>query len=1007
MIPLHVRSHYSLLRGASSVDALVARARSLGLSALALTDFDGIYGAVPFWHAAKAAGLTPLIGADVNGLTLITRSYEGWGNLCALLSRKHLGSQVQRALSKVVQDGSGVQSPETVEPTLDIGPPDDIGLWTQDFSLFEGLHVIASDLGIARSLRGKVDRLWLEFVRPGRSATYERDVLQSGFPLVASSDVHFATPAEFRTHRVLSAIRENTVLPRLGPTCDPGHHLRELRPLFSDALHAPANNERIAADAAWSFLPSTPVFPRHGAPAGTLRLLCEAGVARRYPNGAPAETAERLARELDVIARLGFEDYFLVVRDIVDYARSRGAPVAGRGSGASSLVAYVLGLTNVCPLRYGLQFERFLHEGRTDWPDLDLDFCWRTRDDVINHVFERFGRERVAMVSSHLTLQARGAFREAAKAHGLSDAQVAAVRNALPVDREETVEALPAGFRSRLPVEPVRFDAILADARRILGAPSHLSVHPGGVVITPGPVERHAALQRAEKGVVITQPDKDGVEALGLVKIDLLGNRAVSTIRETVEAVASLDGYRLDPEAVPDEDPATADLLASGRTIGVNQLESPAMRHLLRQMRPRGIADVMQALALIRPGAAGDGMKDAFVRRRRGLEEWSVDPRLRETLGATHGVMLYEDDLMLVAAALADLPLAEGDRFRRRLQKAGPEEREEIGREFLGRCTMAGTPGETARGLWRQMAKFQGYAFCMSHAASYAQLAVATAWLRAHHPQAFWAAALNNNQGMYEKRVYLAEAGRGGVRAQLPCVNASGREFTMEGGGLRIGLGSVAGLSSGTIDAILAERPFASLREFETLAGASHPETRALIRCGAFDFLGRPRPELLLELNATRRASKPGSLEIPRLPDIPDREKRRWEFEVLGMSPGMHLMEFLREGRDLSRTIASARLPGLAGRLVRVAGVLDALRVTGSAAGGSMEFLTLEDEAGVFEVTVFPEAYRRFAALVRGPGPYIVTGRVEDHLGAISVTADRIDRAPEAEARPQPATEWV
>jgi DNA-directed DNA polymerase III PolC len=981
MIPLCVRSHYSLLRGASPVDALVARAKALGLPALALTDVDGIYGATVFWQAAKAAGLAPLIGAQVGGFTLITRNREGWGNLCALLSRKHLGLDVQRP-------ASNVQSP----PKSDgLWTSDDVGPWTQDFGLFEGLHVIASDIEVAKRLRGKVDHLWLEFVRPARSATYERDVLQSGLPLVASSDVHFATPAEFRTHRVLAAIRENTVLQRLGPTCDPGHHLRDLRALFADVPQALANNERIAADAAWPFLPAPAVFPEHGAPEGTLRALCRAGLVRRYPGGRPPGAEERLDRELDVIRRLGFEDYFLVVRDIVDYARARGAPVAGRGSGASSLVAYVLGLTNVCPLRYGLQFERFLHEGRTDWPDLDLDFCWRTRDDVINHVFERFGHERVAMVSSHLTLQARGAFREAAKAHGLSDAQVAAVRSALPVDREETVDRLPAGLQSRLPVDPGRFDAILSDARRILGSPSHLSVHPGGVVITPGPIDRHAAVQRAEKGVIITQPDKDGVEALGLVKIDLLGNRAVSTIREAIEVVGSLDGYRLDPEAIPDGDPETVELLESGRTIGVNQLESPAMRHLLAQVRPRGLSDVMQALALIRPGAAGEGMKDAFVRRRREIEAWSVDPLLWETLGKAHGVLLYEDDLMIVASALTGMTLAEGDRFRRRLQKGDPAAREAAGREFLARCAEAGTAAATARELWRQMAKFQGYAFCMSHAASYAQLAIASAWLRAHHPQAFWVAAMNNNQGMYEKRVYVEEARRAGVRTELPCVNASGREFTADGAGLRIGLDSVAGLSAGTIASILAERPFGSLREFAARAGAAQPETRALIRCGAFDFLGRARAELLLEMNATKRASKPGSLAIPRMAEVAEREKRRWEFEVLGMSPAMHLMEFLRAGRNLEGTVPSTRLGELAGRRVRVAGVLDALRVTGAASGGAMEFLTLEDEEGVFEVTVFPSVYRRFAASVRGPGPYVVTGKVEDHLGAVSVTAERID----------------
>ena len=959
MIPLHVRSYYSLLRGGSPVGALVARARELRLPALALTDTDGIYGAIPFWRAAKAAGITPLIGAEVAGLTLITRNRTGWSNLCAILSRRHLG-----------------------EP------------W--DIAAFqEGLHVIAGDLALARSLVGKVDRLWLEFVRPARSATAERDILTSDLPLVASSDAHVATPAEFRTHRVLSAIRENTVLPQLGPTCDPGHHLRDLRALFADHPEALANNERIAADSAWTFLPAPTVFPRHGAPPGTLGALCETGLARRYGPVPPAGARERLDRELGVIRRLGFEDYFLVVRDIVDYARSRGAPVAGRGSGASSLAAYVLGLTNVCPLRYGLQFERFLHEGRTDWPDLDLDFCWRTRDDVINHVFERFGRERVAMVSSHLTFQARGAFREAARAHGLSDPQIAALRGALPVDREETVGPLPPRLRGRLPVDPARFEAILADARRILGAPSHLSVHPGGVVLTPGPIDRHVAVQRAEKGVVISQLDKDGVEAIGLVKIDLLGNRAVSTIQETVNLVAALDGYRLDPEAVPDGDPAAGELLRSARTIGVNQLESPAMRHLLRMMRPRGIADVMQALALIRPGAAGEGMKEAFIRRRRGLERWSVPATLAETLGPTHGVMVYEDDIMLVAAALTGTPFAEGDRFRKRLQKAEPAEREALGREFLARCRAAGTTEEAARDLWRQMAKFTGYAFCMSHAASYAQLAVATAWLKTHHPVAFWTAALNNNQGMYEKRVYVEEARRGGVRTLLPCVNASGREFAAEGGAIRIGLGSVAGLSSAAIGSVLAARPFASFQDFLRRAEMSLPEAKALVLGGALDFLGRTRPELLLELTASRGGAKPGSLEIPRIPDFDEREKRLREFEVLGMSPGIHLMELLRPGLDLSGMISSAELEAHAGRRVRIAGVLDAQRVADSASGASMEFLTLEDEAGVFEVTVFPAVYRRFAMAVRGVGPFIVSGMAEDHLGAVTLRAERIERASE------------
>ncbi|MBI4564948.1 MAG: DNA polymerase III subunit alpha [Planctomycetes bacterium] len=988
MIPLHVRSHYSFLDGASSVEALVARAKELRLPALALTDRDGTYGAVRFWRAAKAAGLTPLIGAEVGGVTLLTRGRKGWSNLCTILSRKHLGQPYDMA------------------------------------ELQEGLHVIAGDLATARALRGRIDQLWLEWVRPGRSATGERDRLESGFPLVASSDVHFARPEDFRAHRVLSAIRENVVLPQLAPTCDPGNHLRDLRPLFADVPEALANAERIAADCAWEFLPAPVTFPSYDAPdpqgdremredreigAGddgvakrssprlpgspdphhVLRSLCGAGMFRRYGDP-PPEAWERLERELAVIRKLGFTEYFLVVHDIVRAARMRRAPIAGRGSGASSLVAYVLGITNVCPLRYGLQFERFLHEGRTDWPDLDLDFCWRTRDEVIDHVFHRFGAERVAMVSTHIALRERGAFREAAKAHGFSEDQIRAIRRALPVELEESLGGIPDRWRRRCPVDPDRVNTVLEDARRIAGAPSHVSVHCGGVVIARGPIERITPLQRAEKGVVISQFDKDGVEAIGLVKIDLLGNRAVSTIQAATDLVARLDGYPLDVEAIPDGDLDTVRLLREGRTIGVNQMESPAMRHLLRQARPGGIEGVMQALALIRPGAAGEGMKDAFVRRVQGLESWSVDSRLENVLGDSFGVMLYEDDAMLVAAALAGWTLAEGERFRKRLRKE--PEGEALRKEFLGACAAAGTPAETARNLWAQMAKFTGYTFCKSHAASYAQLAYAATWLKAHHPAAFWVAALNNNQGMYEKRVYVEEARRDGMRTLLPCVNRSEREFAAEGNEIRIGLGLVAGLSANASDSILAARPFESLQDFLRRAEIDFPEAKALVKCGAFDFLGRPRPELLLDLTATRklvRSGTSGRLKLPKIPDVDEPTKRRWEFEILGMCPSEHLMKALWPGLGLEHVTNSSELPRCTGQQVRVAGVLDALRME-TTRSGPMQFLTLEDEEGVFEVTVFPAAYRRCAEVVRGAGPYLVTGRVEDRYGAVAVNAERV-----------------
>jgi DNA-directed DNA polymerase III PolC len=971
MIPLRVRSNYSLCAGGSSIESLVAAAKALGFRALALTDVDGLYGADKFFATAKAAGLTPLIGAQTGKLTLLTRSREGYANLCAILSRRHLGR------------------------------PCDVAEFQKD------LHFITEDPATAASLQGRVDRLWMELVRPGRSVTHEITVLESaramGLPLVASLDVRFATPADARALEVLTAIHGTTALDRIEPVP------RENYLRHADFSDIDDRSDEVAADAAWDFLPAPVVFPSwEGAgahAAARLRGLCEAGLERRY-QPVPREARDRLERELSVITKLGFSEYFLVVHEIVRAAREKGAPLAGRGSGASSLAAYVLGITNVCPLRYKLQFERFLHEGRADYPDLDLDFCWRTRDSIIDYAFERFGRDRVAMVSSHVTFQMRGAFREAARVHGLSDEQIARVRRAVPIEFEAGTGGLPERWLNRLPIDADRFRAIVTDARRILNYPHHLSVHPGGIVIGKGPMERHAPLQMAEKGVVVTQFDKDGVEAVGLVKIDLLGNRAVSTVRAACDLLGGLD-----PERIPDHDAQTVELLRAGRTIGVNQMESPAMRHLLLQMRPNGVADVMKSLALIRPGAASVGGKDNFIKRHRGIETWTVHPKLAPALGETYGVMLYEDDAMLVAAALAGLPLADGDRFRKRIQKVRTDEqRLALSREFLALCAAAGTPADLAKELWVQMAKFNDYSFCMSHAASYAQLAYAAAWLRTHHPLEFWVAALNNNQGMYEKRVYVEEARRGGIRTLLPDVNRSGVEFSAEGGAIRTGLGSVTGLERRAIESILEKRPFDSLFDFVCrVEGASQPSVKSLIFCGALDFLARPRPEMALELQAVWRRRKP--VKPPRTRDLDERERSLAEYGILGLSPGPHLLELLWPGhrslvkdpgdaghggggphRSEKDLLDSRAIPARTGKPIRLAGVLDALRLADTNRGETMEFVSLEDEHGVFECTLFPQVYRRFAAVARDAGPYVVDGVVDDHYGSRTITASRIER---------------
>ncbi|HUT59300.1 MAG TPA: PHP domain-containing protein [Phycisphaerae bacterium] len=1086
IVPLHVRSGYSLTRGTAMPGRLVELAASMGYARLAMTDVNNLCGATVFHKAAEAAGLGPIIGAELsqcgtgNGgqgfdrlppssppyVVALVASDVGYENLCRLITRRHVpeideGATHKQSEAKLVGGeepggrGSGGHSPPYVEsgdgqgdsrggapafaettadkpvpprsqrdvqevagqspymlgghspPYVESGgghsPP---YLPSDAAELQDGLHFIVEDAGLARAMidaRLSRDRLWLG-VDPATQSHRRLGLLADSarklnLPLVATGKALLAEPGDYELARLLTAIRLGAVYDALPADALPHQqpHLRppqRLRQELADMPQAVRNNQRLAEMCGgFRLLPRRPVFPRYPCPksadpAAYLRVLCRRGLRRRYGR-CPSEGAEaRLSRELGPIERMGFAEYFLLIREIVRYARSRNTPVAGRGSGAGSIVAYALGITNVCPIRYDIPFERFLHEGREDFPDLDIDFCWRTRDDVIDYVFRRWGESRVAMVCTHNTFQERSAIREAAKAFGFSEEQIS---------NAEAMEADP------------RLARIAALARRLVGLPHLLSVHPGGIVMGRKPIDRYAPIQRAAKGVTITQYDKDGVEDIGLVKLDLLGNRNLSTVRAACDLTAEHTGRRVNIEAVPENDAATIRLLCDADSVGCNQLESPAMRNLLRMMQPAGTDDVMQALALIRPGAASIGMKETFIRRRRSLEavptgQAQVDALLR----CTHGVMMYEDDVMMVAAALTGGTLSQADRFRKAIQKCTSDaERLELSRRFLARCRENGVDLDYAKGLWVQMAKFNAYSFCRAHAASYAAIAYAGAYLKTHHPLEFWTAALNNNQGMYHPRVYVECAKRDGIAFQLPDVNRSGEEFTIDDGAIRVGLNFVAGLGPVTIERILRSRrdgPFDGLSEFLMRTGTPTEEARSLVLCGAFDWTGRTRPTLMMELNlfgkigprcaTSQRGLLPAVPIIPNIPgDYDDGRKYLDERAVLGISVREHPMAFHRARRsELPEMVdADSRdLPRCIGRTVRLAGVIEAQRRTSTQRGGQMLFLTMDDEFGLFEVTVFPGALGRNRTRLTHYGPYLVTGTVEEQYGAITVSAGKI-----------------
>ncbi len=1047
-VPLIVRSAHSLGLGTASPDTLVRRANAAGLDALALTDRNNLYGAIAFLRAAAEAGIRPVLGAEVTpragapqipgedgargimrgparvhgSVVLLVREAAGYSSLCRILTARHLAD------------------------TFDL--PERVG------DHVEGLEVLARDPAALERLRERVprERLHAAVVRCASDLAAEA-LLRStarrlGVDLVGTIDGFLGDAGDRPTHRLLAAVRENELITRLDPDllAPEGAHLAgpaETFRLFADDPALLAASRRLALGCSFGAadLPAPgSLFPKLPLPDGEsaydrLYRMTQDGLRRRYGR-VTREVARRLATELEQIDTMGFTDYFVVVGDIVAAARARGIPTVGRGSGASSIVSYLLGITNVDPIRYRLTFERFLHRLRRDLPDLDIDLCWRRRDEVIRHVYDTYGSDRVAMISTQNHYQARGAFREAAKAFGLAPDAADRIARAIPSfsDGPLGCAILSTPLGRTLDLEEPPLPELIATADHLIGLPHTLGIHCGGIVIGPGPLDRWVPLEMATKGIVVTQYEMNAIEAIGLVKIDLLGNRAISTIAETIEGIRASGEAEPDLAAIPDPDPSTSELLEQGATLGCFQIESPGMRNLLRMLRTRDLEGTINALSLIRPDPAGSGMKERFVRRERGLEpDRFLHPSLAPLLASTHGILLYEEDVICVAAAIGGFDRAVGDLLRRAIASASrvaadPSlgERPSTGRATTGAdpwrdLTMRGLENrfiacavrnqidsDVARQVWEELARFGSYAFCKAHASGYGVLAYITTYLKAHHPGPFYAALLNNHQGMYPLRVHVEEARRRGVAFAAPCVHRSELGWTWDGCALRCGLAQVRGLSDCTRAAILSERArgaFADVEEFLARTRASLPEAEALILCGALDDVGPgPRPARLWRLHCRTRKGPDRGEEVSMRLALPpreesgawreyDRETRvRHELETLEIAITAHPVEVIRE--RLAREGALPIAPPAA-RLVRegagsVLGLLAAARRVRTKRGESMLFLTLEDESGLAECTLFPPVYARFGTIVRGGWLLHATGTVEAPFGAPTLTVDRL-----------------
>lgn len=982
---IHLTAHsaFSLHEGLMTPADLVQAAQAHGMPAIGLTDHNLLTGAIEFFTACKQNGVQPVVGMEVDlgraPLNLLATSLEGWSNLCRLSSALALRDDPEAHCA------------------LDM-----LSTYSKD------LIALSSEPNALKEIF--LDHLYIALRDPSSAGSLSGLARTLGLPTVVTQPIYFLSPEQATLQRTLTAIRLNktiSTIPDNSVAQSNAYFMssQDMELRFKEYPEALAATMEIAERCKFdlpigkSQMPTVPL-PIGVTAAQHLRNKATEGAKNLYGEITPVIQV-RLDHELEVIARMGFEPIFLIVEDIMDFARQTGVPFSSRGSAASSLVAHCLGITSPDPLRLNLYFERFLNPARTTPPDIDTDLCSRRRDSVIQHVFDTYGSDRVAMVGTINRYRPRSALGDVAKAYGLEPSKVRELASQLPhswwarFEESEEGKDSPSPFAELRVTHPAQFyQTIFDDAEAILKLPRHLSMHPGGIIVAPGALTDLVPVMRSGgKGVIITQLDLESVEALGLVKIDLLGIRGLTVLGDVAEFIQESQPDRYPTplavlDSTPSDDPATAQRIEKGETIGCFQIESPGMRATLREIHARSEDDIMAALALYRPGPLSGGLKDAFVRRFKGEEKVKhLHPALAPLLGETFGVILYQEQVLRIANELAGFSLAEADLLRRAMSHFDPGKKmQELEKKFIGQAQeKSGVPLEIGGRIWEMMAAFAGYGFPKAHAASYASVAWRSAWCKSYFPAEFMAAVLANWGGYYSQRVYLSEARRIGLIVRPPHVNYSVHNFSVrkladsDQRALFMGLDQVKELTQRTIKRIMQFSPFVSLEDFLTRVDPRAQEAENLARVGALDGLGKI-PSILRRLQNGGWQQNQMSLF-----EWTDTSEEDWtleqkvtaQLEILGASLDAHPLELVSEKIIAAGAISTIEAIERIGRRVTVAGVRQTSHRSRTAKGDSMLFLTLEDLNGTLDAILFPEVYRRAKSLFDSSKPFLITGMME------------------------------
>lgn len=1046
-VHLHTHTEYSLFDGISRIPDLVAHVKEMGQTAIAITDHGSMYGAVYLYNECKKQGIKPIIGCEIYitqnsrfqvppgreklyHLILLAENNEGYHNLVKICSRAWtegfhnkpradhdllrkyhkgliaLSACVGGELPQAILSGDMDKAHEVIKFYIDTFGRDNYFIELQNHRLPEEARVrpVLADLAKEYGI-GLVATNDFHYVRKEDAASQEIKLcISTGKTLDDPEHFHFANDEFY---------------------CKSGEEMRSILGGYEGAIE---NTARIAERCNVTFTFGEHKLPAFDVPEGEtaktyLRKLCEKAIPERYGQKTP-EVMNRLNYELGIIDRMGFSDYFLIVMDFIHFAKTHGIPIGpGRGSAAGSIVSYLLHITELDPLEFDLLFERFLNPERVSMPDIDTDLCYRGRGRVIEYLAHKYGEDHVAQIITFSTLAARAVIRDVGRVMNLPLRDVDKIAKMIPqgpgVTLEKTLESSHE-FKSAYETNPT-VHTLIDHCLKLEGLSRQAGTHAAGVVICSAPVDDFVPIQLTQENFIQTQYEKDQVEKLGLLKMDLLGLRNLTVIQDTVDMIKENRNIDLDVRKIPYKDKATSEMLCQGDTIGVFQSESSGYTNLLMQLAPDAFQDLIPMVALYRPGPLGSGMAEDFIKRKHGkiLVEYP-HPMLEPVLKETYGVILYQEQVMRIASVMGGFSLGQADLLRRAMGHKESDVLLAQRQAFLEGAEKQGVSNEVANHVFDLMVHFAGYGFNKSHSVCYAWIAWQTAYLKAHFRPEFMAAMMtcyNGDRGKVSR--YIANSRKHGVKLVAPNVNQSRASFAASGNTILFGLSGIQHLGDAAVESIIEARekdgPFTSLSDFLERVDGRTVNARAcesLIKCGALDDLGANRPQMLEALpqamsNAAmvREDRQSGQISLfgqsepvhevayKPLPDASAREKIDWERQLLGFYVSGHPLD--RFKNEMKQCVPLSELEGegrvtLDGKLITVGGIINHVKGMVTKKGAPMGYITLEDFTGEIEVVVFPSAWEKYRELLRNDAAILLSGRVQANERTVHILAERI-----------------